>query len=106
MGLLRSNADVRVRILGTIDKLENVRQLENEGLPLEIRSLVNCSSIRPNVTILLSDGTLSLSIEIKENMKGNFYEIIKSATYSNSESIVWTHTSIFETLWMQSKINK
>jgi len=100
----RKKSGVKVRILEPIDKLEEMKKILKEDLPIEIRYFLNSSSIRPNVTILLSEGTLSLSIEIKENMKGNFYEMIKSATYTNSESIVWTHTSIFETLWMQSKI--
>ena len=26
------------------------------------------------------------------------------ATYSNNESFVWTHTSIFETLWIKSEL--
>jgi hypothetical protein len=100
----RKKSGVKVRILEPIDKLEEMKKILKEDLPIEIRYFLNSSSIRPNVTILLSEGTLSLSIEIKENMKANFYEMIKSATYTNSESIVWTHTSIFETLWMQSKI--
>jgi hypothetical protein len=94
---------VKVRILGSENKLENLNQILKDDLPIEIRYYMSYSSIQPNVTILLFDGTQSLSIEINENMNGSFYEVIKSATYSNSESIVWTNTSIFETLWVQSK---
>lgn len=105
--VLRKTKGVSVRLLESIDRFEDSKQLllKNE-VPIEIGYFMNDSNIRPNVTILVSDETLSLSIEVKENMKGNFYEIIKSATYSNSASIVWTHASIFETLWLQSEIRK
>jgi len=49
------------------------------------------------------DGKYSLEIEVKDDTKDNLYDAAGSAIYSNSESTVWTHASIFETLWTQAK---
>lgn len=95
-----------MRILVSIDKLEDIRQVLNEYVMHDIRYLVSSTSIQPNFVIMISDEALSLSIELKEKMKSSFHERVKSATYSNSESIVWTHTSIFENLWIQSESHK
>ena len=35
---------------------------------------------------------------------GSSVEVLGLATYSNGESTVWTHASIFETLWMQAEL--
>jgi hypothetical protein len=43
--------------------------------------------------------------ELKDDTKDNFYEAVRSATYSNSESIVWTHVFISENLWLQAEID-
>ena len=37
-----------------------------------------------------------MEVEMKDDRKDNSYEAIWSAIYSNSESIIWTHASIFE----------
>ncbi|MGB6593148.1 MAG: hypothetical protein WBE68_16745, partial [Candidatus Nitrosopolaris sp.] len=42
-------------------------------------------------------------LELKDDTKDNSPEPIRLATYSNNKSTVWTHTSIFETLWIQSE---
>jgi hypothetical protein len=101
--LLQKINSLKVRIVASINKLEDMRQILKEHVAIDIRYLTNYSSIQPDVMTLIVDGMLSLSMEVKENAKGNFYDLIESATYSNSESIVWTHTSIFESFWIQGK---
>jgi hypothetical protein len=46
----------------------------------------------------------SLEVEVKDDTKDNSSEAVGLAKYSNSESTVWTHTSIFETLWIQAEL--
>jgi len=41
---------------------------------------------------------------LRDDRKDNSYEAIGLATYSNSESTVWTPASIFETLWIKSEL--
>jgi hypothetical protein len=64
------------------------------------------TSWQSNVTTLTVDGKFSLEVEIKDDTKDNSSEAIGLATYSNSVSIVWTHTSIFETLWTQATLRR
>src|SRR5207302_1750136 len=61
-------------------------------------------SLQTRLTTLIVDRKLSLEVEVKDDTKDNSSEAVGLATYSNSESTVWTHTSIFETLWMQAEI--
>jgi len=49
---------------------------------------------------------LSLEVEVKDDTKDNSYESVGLFTYSNSESTVWTHASIFETLWIRAEIEE
>ena len=37
-------------------------------------------------------------------VKDDLHVAVGLATYSNSESIVWTHTSFFENLWIQAEL--
>lgn len=62
---------------------------------IEVRYFLN-TSLQTILTSLTVDKKLCLVVELKDDTKDNSYEAIRSATYSNSESIVWTHASIFE----------
>jgi hypothetical protein len=68
---------------------------------LDIRNLHH--SLQTRLTTLVVDAKYSLEIEVKDDTKDNSYDAAGSATYSNSESTVWTHASIFETLWTQAE---
>lgn len=61
-------------------------------------------SVQTKVTTIVADNELSLVIELKDDIKHDSNEAIGLATYSNSESTVLSYASIFEILWMQSKI--
>lgn len=61
-------------------------------------------TLQTRLTTLIVDRKYSLEVEVKDDTKDNSSEAIGLATYSNSESTVWTHTSIFETLWMQAEL--
>jgi hypothetical protein len=61
-------------------------------------------SIQTKVTTIVADNELSLVIELKDDTQLNSKEAVGFATYSNSESTVLSYASIFETLWIQSRI--
>jgi hypothetical protein len=45
----------------------------------------------------------AMIIMVKDDSKGSSYDAVGLATYS---STVWTHASIFETLWIQDELAK
>jgi hypothetical protein len=53
---------------------------------------------------IVSDTTLSLTIEINNDNSKTTNEAIGLATHSNSESTVLTYVSIFETLWAKTEV--
>jgi len=94
-----SQSDVKIRILthinsrtsGFLDSLKSINGLDFR-------------SVQTRLTTLILDRKLSLEVEVEDDTKDNSSEAVGLATYSNSESTVWTHTSIFETLWMQAEL--
>jgi hypothetical protein len=54
------------------------------------------------------DEELCLTAEVKdtEDDIDSTVEVLGLATYSNSESIVLSYASIFETLWIQAELKK
>ena len=98
-----SQSDVKIRILTHINSrtsgiLESLKSINN----IDFRPLQE--SLQTRLTILIVDRKYSLEVEVKDDTKDNSSEAVGLATYSNSESTVWTHTSIFETLWMQAEL--
>ena len=60
---------------------------------------------------VIVDKELCLTVEVKNNKENDHdstIEVLGLASYSNSESIVLSYISIFETMWIQSelKVNK
>jgi hypothetical protein len=62
------------------------------------------SSLQTNLSKLIVDKKFSLMVEIKDDTKDNPYEAFGMATYSNKESIVLIHDSMFEMLWIQTEM--
>ncbi|MDP9289095.1 MAG: hypothetical protein M3P08_12980 [Thermoproteota archaeon] len=52
------------------------------------------------------DQANSIAIEVKDDAKKSFEETSVAAIHSNSESIVSSCISIFDTLWIQSELEK
>jgi hypothetical protein len=104
-GLLqKTDPSVTVRILiPTAFELDEKMKRNFENRKVEIRHFVN-SSLKAVVTTLMVDAKLCFELENKDE-KDNSYDQVGIATYPNSNSALWTHTSIFETLWMQSQLN-
>jgi hypothetical protein len=101
-----SQKDIKIRILAHMDN--ETRRISDRLLKsqrnIDVRPLQQ--ALQTRVTTLIADRKYSLEVEVKDGTKDNLHGAIGLATYSNSESTVWTHTSIFETLWMQAEIEE
>ena len=62
--------------------------------------------LQTNIITLIVDQSVSLSIEINDDTRNSFEEANGSATFSNIESNVSSCASIFESLWIQSELDK
>lgn len=106
ISLLDKNAEkgVQIRILApTNDPLKELsRSYNSKFSQIEMNTITEPLEI--NSTIVVSDNKFSLVMETKDDSKYNFNEANGLAIYSNSVSSVWTHTTIFENLWMRSNL--
>ena len=98
---------VRVRILVMQD--ETVKEISNTKLKVPEQNVqVNyLQQLLPTkITTLIIDQAKSLTIEVNDDTKQTFQEAVGLSTYSNSESTVFSNTSMFESLWIQSELDK
>lgn len=58
------------------------------------------------ITTIIVDQIKSLTVEVNDDTKETFQEGIGLATYSNSESTVFSNASVFESFWIQSELEK
>jgi len=58
------------------------------------------------ITTIIVDQAKCMTIEVNDDTKDTFEDAIGLATYSNSESTVFSNVSIFESLWIQSELDK
>jgi hypothetical protein len=63
-------------------------------------------SVKSKITTLVVDQTYSLAIEVGDDSKSAFSDATGLATYSNSESTVFTYYSMFESLWIQAELER
>jgi hypothetical protein len=57
---------------------------------------------------IIPDKDICLTVEVKDNDDkdyGSSVEVLRLATYSNSESTVSSYASIFEILWPKAELN-
>jgi hypothetical protein len=62
--------------------------------------------LQSKIITMIIDQSVSLSAEINDDSKESFEESTGQATCSNSESTVSSCASIFESLWIQSELDK
>jgi two-component system, OmpR family, sensor histidine kinase VicK len=62
--------------------------------------------LRSQINTFIVDQSFSLTIEVNDDSKDNFSEATGLATYSNSESTVFTDYSMFENLWIQAELER
>jgi len=99
---------VNVRLLAPAED-DTIKEISEKKLK-ERRKQIYIQHIRKplqtNIITLIIDQTISLSIEINDDTKETLRESTGLATYSNSESNVSSCASIFESLWIQSELDK
>jgi hypothetical protein len=100
-----SKNDITIRILTHLsNETRRIADSLKTNEKFEVKFLQR--SLQSRLTTLVIDRKLSLEVEIKDDTKDSSFEAVGLAIYSNSESTVWTHASIFETLWMRSELRK
>jgi hypothetical protein len=99
---------VNVRLLAPAED-DAIKEISEKKLK-ERRKQIYIQHIRKplqtNIITIIIDQSISLSIEINDDTKETLRESTGLATYSNSESNVSSCASIFESLWIQSELDK
>ena len=99
---------INVRVLIKIDD-EAMKDIPKDLIKKK-HELINVNfirqSLRSTITTFILDQSFSLTIEVKDDSKDNFSEATGLATYSNSESTVFTDYSMFENLWIQAELER
>jgi two-component system, OmpR family, sensor histidine kinase VicK len=107
LGAARSRG-INVRVLIKIDD-ETMKDISKDMIKKK-HELINVNfirqSLRSKITTFIFDQSFSLTIEVKDDSKDNFSEATGLATYSNSESTVFTDYSLFENLWIQAELER
>jgi signal transduction histidine kinase len=95
---------VKLRILTPVDNqiMQTIEELKSILPQVDVRA--TDESIESRITIVLADRKECLIVEIKDDTKDNLYEAAGLSIYSNSNSIVSSYLSIFETLWKQTQL--
>lgn len=102
-----SEKGVRIRILVMEDRA--VKEISEDRLKVthkDIRINYLQQFLPTKITTIVVDQTKSLVMEVNDDAKETFQEAIGLVTYSNSESTVFSNTSMFESLWIQSELDK
>jgi two-component system sensor histidine kinase VicK len=99
---------VRIRLLVGRDSLvpAEIEKLRRNWATMDIQPLQ--TDLQTMLLLIVVDKTLSLAIELKDNVEDlhDLHDTIGLATYSNSESTVLTYASIFENQWIQRELRK
>ena len=102
-----SRHGVKVKILVMQD--ETVKEISDAKLKVSHQDIqVNYLQqfLPTKISTFIVDQTKSLMVEVNDDTKETFQEAIGLATYSNSESTVFSNVSMFESLWIQSELAK
>jgi signal transduction histidine kinase len=96
--------NVKLRILTPIDNqiMQTIEEIKRTIPQIDVRGIDE--SIESRITIVLADREECLIVEIKDDAKDNLYEAAGLSIYSNSNSIVSSYLSIFESLWKQTEL--
>ena len=100
--------DVTVRVL-----IQAGDDLEKDAIREELRRSLRQirvqyigKPLQTKIVSLVVDQATSVAIEISDDTKETFEEATGPAIYSNSEMTVSSCIAIFETLWVQSELDK
>jgi hypothetical protein len=110
--------NVTVKILISLDHQTNNQNIEKndsieekiqknirkDHLPIEVQYLPK--PLENTLITVIMDQAISLAIEVSDDSQKAFEKSIRSAVYSNSDITVSSCLSIFDTLWIQSELDK
>ncbi|MGN6350327.1 MAG: hypothetical protein ACTHL3_02560 [Candidatus Nitrosocosmicus sp.] len=110
--------NVTVKILISVDHKTNNENIEKndiikekiqknirkDHLSIEVQYLPK--PLENNLITVIMDQAISLAIEVSDDSQKAFEKSIRSAVYSNSDITVSSCLSIFDTLWIQSELDK
>jgi len=110
--------NVTIKILISLDHQTNNQNIEKndsieekiqknirkDHLPIEVQYLPK--PLENNLITVIMDQAISLAIEVSDDSQNAFEKSIRSAVYSNSDITVSSCLSIFDTLWIQSELDK
>jgi hypothetical protein len=102
-----SERGAKIKILVMRD--ETVREISDTKLrpSYENLTLNYLQQFLPTkITTVIADQSRSLTIEVNDDTKDSWQEAVGIATYANSESTVFSNASMFESLWIQSELDK
>ena len=98
---------VKVRVLVMQDEM--VKEISNaklKNLQQDVQINYLQQLLPTRITTMIIDQAKSLTVEVNDDTKETLQEAIGLSTYSNSESTVFSNVSIFESLWIQSELDK
>jgi hypothetical protein len=107
--------NVVVRAIVHIDKDEGEAEIIKERVKLALRSKNNdlyanisflTRDLRDRNMFFIVDQVALLSVEIIDSTKKTLSEILGKATFSNKETRISATISVFDTLWIQSELDK
>jgi two-component system sensor histidine kinase VicK len=97
---------VKVRILVMKGKVPKEPEDDLRVARRDVRVNYLRQFLPTKITTFVVDQAKSLVIEVNDDTKATLQEAAGLATYSNSESTVFSNTSMFESLWIQSELDK
>jgi hypothetical protein len=107
LGAARSRG-INIRVLIKIDN-ETIKDIPKDMIKKK-HDLIDVNilrqPLRSEINTFIIDQSFSLTIEVNDDSKDNFSEATGLATYSNSESTVFTDYSMFENLWIQAELER
>ncbi len=98
--------NVRLLVPTGDNEIKEISERELKEKKKQIYIQYICKPLQTNIITLIIDQAISLSIEITDDSKETFHEAIGSANFSNTDSMVSSNASIFESLWIQSELDK
>jgi sugar-specific transcriptional regulator TrmB len=103
-----SNRGVKVQVLVKIED-DNMKDASKQKIKQK-HERINVTFIRQSlkskITTIIIDQSFSITMEIGDDSKPTHSEATGLATYSNSESTVYSNYLMFENLWMQAELER
>jgi hypothetical protein len=101
-----NDVTVKVLIHSSEDVTKEPIQEELEQSHRQIRVQYITKSLQSKIMIVVVDQATSVAVEVKDDSNKTFKDASAVAIYSNSKSTVSSCISIFETLWIESELDK